>query len=101
MGRPGRRHWASPLVQYEVAETLPYQQRLFVCAGEWLALGRGKTPFQRASHCALFAVGPSTTKELHPHTLLALILRQPVPRAARNASMERVASLAQAAYLAA
>ena len=41
------------LVQYEVAEPLPYQQGLFVCAGEWLALGRGKPPFQRASHCAL------------------------------------------------
>ena len=53
VGRPDRRHWTAPLVQYEVAETLPYQQRLFVCAGEWLALGRGKTPFQRASHCAL------------------------------------------------
>ena len=53
MGRPARRHRAAPLVQYEVAEPLPYQQGLFVCAGEWLALGRGKTPFQRASHCAL------------------------------------------------
>ena len=50
---------------------------------------------------ALLAVGPSTTKGLRPHTLPALILRRPVPRAARNASMERVASLAQARYSAA
>ena len=50
---------------------------------------------------ALFAVGPSTTKGLHPHTLPALILRRPVLRVARNASMERVASLAQARYSAA
>ena len=79
---------AAPLAQYQDAETLLIRQGLGVCAGEWLS-------------CALFAVGPSTTKGLHPHTLLALILRQPVPRAARNASMERVASLAQAGYSAA
>ena len=54
-----------------------------------------------ALSCVQFAVGPSTTKGLHPHTLPALILRRPVPRAARNASMERVASLAQAGYSAA
>ena len=36
---------------------------------------------------ALLAFGPSTTKGLRPHTLPALILRRPVPRAARNASM--------------
>ena len=54
-----------------------------------------------ALSCALFAVGPSTAKGLHPHTLPALILRRPVPRAARNASVERVASLAQARYSAA
>ena len=53
VGRPARRHRAAPLVQYEVAEPLPYQQGLFVCAGEWLALGVGKTPFQRANHCSL------------------------------------------------
>ena len=40
-----------------------------------------------ALSCALFAVGPSATKGLHPHTLPALILRRPVPR--RRASAPR------------
>ena len=53
VGRPARRLRATPLVQYEIAEPLLIRQGLFVCAGKWLALGRGKTPFKRASHRAL------------------------------------------------
>ena len=93
VGRPARHHRAAPLVQYEVAETLPYQQGLGVCAGHcallrairgWPVGNEGAAPTHFARPDLATASTTATSQRAQTETRAACSITSGSARTARR-----------------